>query len=149
MTVVNGNKSRKIIKFAIIYLAPIVFLIYVLISLADFSFLISTFGTETLHYEIAIIGSIWITLLIIILYYVSRIYPKASYRRKFLILVISLLMLIDGIMWADLGLIEIVIEGIGSISVDFTSLFIGIFIILSLNLIVIGFNLFIIGRSSK
>ena len=58
-------------------------------------------------------------------------------------------MLIDGFTWMGLGLIEIILEGIGSISVDLTPLFMGLIIVLSLNLFIKGFDLFSSTKKDK
>jgi hypothetical protein len=58
-----------------------------------------------------------------------------------MISIISLLMLIDSIIWWDLGLIDINLEGIGSFTIDLTPLFIGPTIILAFNLFINGFDL--------
>lgn len=84
--------------------------------------------------------------IITLLYFVSRVFPKVSFKRKATVFIISLLMLVDDVIWADLSLIKVIVEGSGSISVDITPIFNGFIIILSFNLFIKGFNLFNKGK---
>jgi hypothetical protein len=149
MTVVNTSKYRKIIGYGINFIAPTVFQIYLLTSFINFSIFSSQLGIDAIRYKIAIYCSIGITVFIIPLYFVARVYPKFSLKRKATVFITSLLMLTDGIIWASLGLIEIFMEGIGTISVDFTPLFMGLIIILTLNLFIKGGVLFNIKKEDK
>ena len=149
MTVVNEIKYRKMIKVGINFIAPIVLLIYLVTSFMNLSLISAEFGIDAIQYRTATYSSIGITVLLTVLYFLGRVYPKVSLKRRVTIFIISLLVLTDGIIWWDLRIIEIFMEGTGSISVDLTPLFLGIIILLSCNLILKGFNLFSIGKETK
>jgi len=142
MTVVNTIKYRKIIRVGINFLAPIVLLIYLVTTFMNLSLINAELGMDVIRYRTATYSSIGITILITALYLVGRVYPKISIKRKVIYFMISLLMLADVIIWKNLGLVKIVMEDIGSISVDFTPIFMGLIIVLSLNLLIKGFDLF-------
>lgn len=140
---IGTSKHRNFIRYGIKFVLPMVFVIYILISLMNFSLFISILGINVVRYEISIFSSIGITVLITIFYFISRIYPKNSDGRKVILLTISLLFLIDGIIWAGLGLIMVMIEGGGLILVDITPILMGSNVILFLNVVLNGITLFI------
>ena len=142
MTVVNTNKYQKIIKAGLNFLVPSILLIYFISSLMTLSLFSAELGNDAIRYNIMIFSSIGITSLITGLFYLSRVYPKFSIKKRISVFTISLLTLTDSIIWWDLRIIEILIEGIGSISVDLTPLFLGLLILLSCNLFLKGLNLF-------
>lgn len=150
LTVVNNtNNHRKIIKIGINFIIPIVILIFVLTSFMNLSLFSAELGIDATRYSTASYNSIGITVLIVVLYYVGKVFPKVSLKRKVTIFIISLLILTDVVIWANLSLIEIVMEGIGSISVDLTPLFMGFVIVLILNLFIKGCGLFNIIKEDK
>lgn len=132
------NKFHKVIKIGINYISPIVLLIYVITTFINLSLFSTELGTDAIRYRIATYSSIGITVLITLLYIVSRVYPKVSFKRKATVFIISLLMLIDGFIWVNLSLIEFSLQDFGSFSVDFSLLFTGIVILLLINVVVKG-----------
>lgn len=142
MTVVNAIKYRKIIKLGINIIMPVILLIYSTTILLDPTLVSNVVGNNLVRYQLTIISSVGISILILILFYISRVFPKNSFKRSVNLFGVSLLMLIDGYIWAKFSFIEVVIEDIGSFSVDSTFLFKGLIVFLSLNVFLKGLDLF-------
>ena len=141
MIVVNSNKYRKVIKLGITYITPLVLLIYSTTILLDPTLASNILGNNLVSYQLAIISSVGISILILILFYISRVFPKNSVKRSVNLFGISLLMLIDGCIWAKFSVLEIRIENVGSFSVDSTLIFIGLIILFFINVFLNGFGL--------
>ncbi|GAI06011.1 unnamed protein product, partial [marine sediment metagenome] len=116
-------------------------LIYSITILLDSTLVSNVLGGYLQPYKITIISSIGISILITILFCISRVFPKNSFKKSVNLFVTSLLMLIECVIWAHFSLIEIRIEDVGSFSVDATLIFMGLIILLSLNVFIRGFDL--------
>ena len=142
MIVVKSNIYRKILIFGINLIIPIIFLIYSITTFMNFALLSTELGENLISYRLSMFISIGISISITILFYISRVFPKNSFKRSVYLFVVSLLMVIDGFLWAQFSVIQIKIEDIGSFSVDSTLIFIGLIILLSLNVFLKGFDLY-------
>ena len=141
MIPIKANKLRKITKVGINLIIPIVLLIYSITIFLNSGLFSKDLVDYLINYRTAIFISIGISISITILFYISRVFPKNSFKRIVNQFVVSLLMLMDSCLWVNFSVFEIGIEGVGFFSVDSTLILIGLTILLSINVFLKGFDL--------
>lgn len=126
------------------------FTVLISTQLALYNILVGSTGLITGNYliriRIATFSSIGLSILISTLYFVGYKYPKKSVKRQICSFLSSILILIDVAVWSLVTLIEVSIEGTGSVTIDSTPIFIATFTIFGLNVLKKGYDL-IISRS--
>ena len=141
MLVIETSKIRKIIKVGINLIIPIFFLIYSITFFLNSALIGNDLGDYLINYKSAIFISIGISISITLLFYISRVFPNNSFKRNVNSFLVSLLMLIDGCLWANFSVLEISIEDVGFFSVDSTLIFVGLIIFLSITVFLRGLHL--------
>jgi len=121
---VDREKFQRLARPTNYTIIAIVLSAYFLMNLKNTSLECGNMTNYALSYETIIYGSIFLTILISISYYLGYYYPENSIKRGIYLLLASIFILLDACLWALTAIINIEIDGVGSIIIDTTHLYI-------------------------
>lgn len=121
---IDREKFQRLARPTNYTIIAIVLSAYFLMNLKNTSLEGGNMTDYALSYETIIYGSIFLTILISISYYLGYYYPDNSIKRGIYLLLASIFILLDACLWALTAIINIEIDGVGSIIIDTTHLYI-------------------------
>lgn len=121
---IDREKFQRLARPTNYTIIAIVLSAYFLMNLKSTPFEGVNMTDYAIRYEIMIYGSIILTILISLTYYLGYYYPENSIKRGIYLLLASIFILLDAFLWALTAVIKIEIDGVGSIIIDTTHLYI-------------------------
>lgn len=121
---IDREKFQRLARPTNYTIIAIVLSAYFLMNLKNTSLEGGNMTDYALSYETIIYGSIFLTILISISYYLGYYYPENSIKRGIYLLFAAIFILLDACLWALTAIINIEIDGVGSIIIDTTHLYI-------------------------